>query len=152
MTETRWLEADEQRVWRAYLGATQQLWERLGRDLEAASGLPMPEYEVLVRLSESPERALRMSELAQMLVHSRSRLTHTVARMERRGLVARQACPQDRRGVLCTLTEEGYRVLTEAAPGHVESVRRHLFDPLTPDEVAVLETALRKISDRLAQA
>jgi DNA-binding MarR family transcriptional regulator len=146
---TRWLDADEQRVWRAFLEANQRLWERLGRELDDDSELSLAEYEILVRLSETPERALRMSELADQLVHSRSRLTHTARRMEERGLVRREAHPADGRGVLCVMTDAGYAALVAAAPVHVEGVRTHLFDQLTPEQVAALGAAMDKVREHL---
>jgi DNA-binding MarR family transcriptional regulator len=143
------LDADEQRVWRAYLDVSRLLNERLNRQLTEDSDLSLAEYEILVQLSELPERRLRMSELAERAVNSRSRLTHTVGRMEQRGLVRREPCPDDGRGVLCILTDAGFEAIDTAAPGHVETVRTAVFDPLTPDEVETLGTALNKIRDTL---
>ena len=150
MDGTRWLSEGEQRVWRDYLEATQLLHARLGRDLdESAHDLVMTEYELLVRLSEAPGWAVRMSELADGLVHSRSRLTHTAARMEARGLLRREACADDRRGVLAVMTDAGYAALAAAAPLHVAGVREHLFDQLEPEEVAVLGRAFARVSAHL---
>lgn len=146
---TRWLSEAEQQVWRAFLEANQRLWDRLARELDDESDLSLAEYEILVRLSEVPERSLRMSELADRLVHSRSRLTHTARRMEERGLVRREACPADGRGVLCVMTDAGWTELVKSAPVHVEGVRTHLFDQLTPDEVAALGSAMRKVGEHL---
>ncbi len=147
----RWLDESEQRVWRAYLATSQQLWDRLDDELQSGTGMPLSEYEILVRLSEAPDRRLRMSQLADLVVHSRSRLTHTVARMEGRDLVARRPCLEDGRGVLAELTDHGYQVLAEAAPVHVQSVRRHMFDPLSSEEVEVLGRAMRKIAESLKE-
>ena len=146
---TRWLTADEQRVWRDYLDVSRLVNERLNRQLTADSGLSLAEYEVLVQLSEAPNRRMRMSELAVRAVNSRSRLTHTVARMEQRGLVRRQPCPDDGRGVTCVLTDHGFSVIEEAAPGHVEEVRAALFDPLGPEHVAALGVALARVREEL---
>lgn len=147
---TRWLDEDEQRVWRAFLEGSQLLWDRLGRELADDEGhLSMAEYELLVRLSEAPGWSLRMSELAGGLVHSRSRLTHTASRMEARGLVRRSACPEDRRGVLAVMTDAGYAVLVAAAPTHVRGVREHLFDQLAPEEVAALGRAMARVGEHL---
>jgi len=144
-----WLDAREQRVWRSYLEGTQRLWEHLGAVLDADGDVPLQEYEVLVRLSEAPRGSLRMSELAHALVHSRSRLTHTVGRMEARGLVERRACPDDGRGVLCVVTGEGRTALERHAPAHVASVRASLFDLLEPAEVDALGSALEKVAANL---
>lgn len=149
MSTTRWLDDSEQRVWRAYLESTQRLLDRLEDELDEHSDLPLPEYEILVRLSEAPERELRMSEIAAMLVHSRSRLTHTVTRMEGRGLVTRRPCPSDRRGVLCAITDAGHAALVEAAPVHVTGVREHVFDQLDDEEVTVLGRAMTKLGAHL---
>jgi DNA-binding MarR family transcriptional regulator len=132
----RWLSQDEQAVWRAYLDFSRLLNDRLQRRLVEDADLSLAEYELMVQLSETEDHRLRMSELADRAVHSRSRLTHTVARMEDRGLVRREACPDDGRGVLCILTDHGFAVLAAAAVDHVETVRQSIFDNLTPDEVA----------------
>ncbi|MEV0720552.1 MarR family transcriptional regulator [Asanoa sp. NPDC050611] len=142
---TRWLDDQEQAAWRAFLGATRALMDALDRELQHEAGMPHAYYEILVRLSEAPEHKMRMSELADACGSSRSRLSHAVARLEESGWVRRQDCPTDRRGQLAVLTEEGYRVLVEAAPGHVEGVRRHLFDKLSKEQV----TQLRQISDAI---
>jgi DNA-binding MarR family transcriptional regulator len=137
-SETRWLAADEQHAWRAFLTATQTLFSAVEGQLQRESGIPHGYYEILVRLSEAPGRALRMSQLAQASASSKSRLSHAVARLEERGWVERLDCPTDRRGQVAQLTETGFAVLEAAAPGHVEHVRRALFDLLTADQVAQL--------------
>ena len=137
-TTSRWLEPGQQQIWRMYLSGTTLLNERLDRDLRAAHDLSLPEYEVLVRLSESPDRRLRMAELATSLYHSRSRITHTVTRMEREGLVRRSSCPTDRRGVIAEMTDAGYARLVESAPTHVAGVREHLVDVAEPDDFAAV--------------
>ena len=142
---TRWLDPDEQRTWRAFLAATRGLMETLDRELQRDAGMPHAYYEILVRLSEAPERRLRMSELADATGSSRSRLSHAVARLEDAGWVRREDCPTDRRGQIAHLTDAGFATLAAAAPGHVEGVRRHLFDALTPAQV----TQLRRISETL---
>src|SRR3954447_16624816 len=130
MTETRWLDPDEQRTWRAFLGATQLLFDQLDRELQRDAGMPHAYYEILVILSEAPGRTLRMSELAERTRSSRSRLSHAVARLEERGWIRREDCPPARRGAFAVLTDAGFAVLAAAAPGHVEAVRRQLFDRL----------------------
>ncbi|PZF92221.1 MarR family winged helix-turn-helix transcriptional regulator [Micromonospora deserti] len=142
---TRWLDEDEQRTWRAFLAASRALMETLDRELQRDAGMPHAYYEILVRLSEAPRRRLRMSDLAEASGSSRSRLSHAVARLEAAGWVRREECPTDRRGQLAVLTDGGFAALTAAAPGHVEGVRRHLFDALSPAQV----DQLRRISDTL---
>ena len=149
MGEPRWLTENEQSVWRSYLDVSRLITERMQRQLLEDSGLSLAEYDVLVHLSEIDGRCLRMSELADRVVNSRSRLTHTVARMERRGLVAREPCPHDGRGVLCRLTQDGYSVLDRAAPGHVEEVRAALFDILQDEELRELGTLMDKMRAHL---
>lgn len=141
-----WLTAEQQRHWRAVITGTARLTEALGKQLERDAGLSLSEYEILVRLSESPDRTMRMSELAAAVVHSRSRLTHAVGRLERQGLVQRRPCPDDRRGVNCAMTDAGFAVLAGAAPGHVREVRAQLVDVLTDEEFATLGAAMDKIA------
>jgi DNA-binding MarR family transcriptional regulator len=145
----RWLSADEQRVWRSFLAATQLLYERLDQELQRDSGISHAYYEVLVRLSEAPDRRLRMSELAARSLSSRSRISHAVARLEESGWVRRESCATDRRGQLAVLTDEGFAALEAAAPGHVESVRTHLFDPLTGEQVRQLGEICGAVADQL---
>ena len=145
MDHTRWLDEDEQRTWRSFLWAGRLLFDRLDRQLQHDAGLPHAYYEILVHLSEAPGRTLRMSELAATSLSSRSRLSHAVARLEEAGWVARRACPTDRRGSFAHLTDAGMARLEQAAPGHVEAVRTHLFDQLTIEQ----QHALRDISDAL---
>ena len=142
---TRWLDQDEQRTWRAFLTATRALMDTLDRELQRDAGMPHAYYEILVRLSEAPGRQLRMSDLAEATGSSRSRLSHAIARLEAAGWVRREECPTDRRGQLAHLTHDGFATLAAAAPGHVEGVRRHLFDALTPAQV----DQLRRISETL---
>lgn len=140
-----WLDLDQQRAWRSYLVGSAVLSEFLNEDL-VQNGLTLAEYEIMVRLSEVEGRQLRMSVLAQSLVHSRSRLTHTVARMERRGLVSRTPSTCDGRGVDCLLTDEGYETLKKAAPSHVQAVRDILVDVVTPEELKMIGDVFAKIA------
>ncbi|WP_432515267.1 MarR family winged helix-turn-helix transcriptional regulator [Kineococcus sp. SYSU DK001] len=142
---TRWLDDDEQVTWRVFLSTTQLLLDRFDRQLQHDSGIVLTYYEMLVRLSEAPERSLRMSELAESSLASRSRVSHAVARMEERGWVQRRSCPTDGRGFIAVLTEEGMQALRAAAPGHVETVRSTLFDQLSPTQLQ----QLREISTTL---
>ena len=143
--EPRWLSDSEQDHWRAYLRGSRYLEEALDRDLQA-HGLQLTEYEILSMLSESEGGRLRMSELADLVVQSRSRLTHTAARLEKRGWVVRQSCLSDRRGVELVLTDEGWQAVQDMARVHVESVRRHLVDTMPPELFAALGTAMDAIS------
>jgi DNA-binding MarR family transcriptional regulator len=138
VSATRWLSDDEQRAWRAYLEATNLLFDALDRQMQQDSDMPHAYYEILVRLSESPERSMRMSELAIATRSSRSRLSHAVARLEERGWVERVECPTDRRGQVAHLTDQGFATLAAAAPGHVEMVHRHVVDRLTPEQIKQL--------------
>lgn len=147
--EPRWLDEEEQRTWRSFLTATHLLFERLDHELQRDSHLPHTYYEVLVRLSEAPGRTLRMSELADRAHSSRSRISHAVARLEEEGWVRRESCPTDRRGLLAVLTDDGFAALAAAAPGHVEGVRRHLFDVLTPEQVGQLRAISDAVRDNL---
>lgn len=148
---TNWLSEDEQRSWRAWLNATLLLNAQLSHDLQTAHDLTLADYEILVHLSESPERRIRMSELADRVNSSRSRLSHQVDRMERIGLVERQQCTEDKRGSFAALTDHGWNVLVAAAPDHVESVRRNLVDVLTKEEFLALGTSCQRIADRLQE-
>jgi DNA-binding MarR family transcriptional regulator len=141
----RWLDPAEQRVWRSFLDASRLLFDALDRQLQAEAGMPHAYYEILVRLSEAGDRTMRMSDLADSLSSSRSRLSHAVARLEERGWVRREPDPADRRGQWAILTDDGFAALAAAAPGHVGAVRRQLFDALETDDVA----ALGRISDAL---
>ncbi len=146
---TGWLTDDEQRHWRAWLAASNLLNDRLSRDLQEQHDLTIADYEILVQLSEAPERRMRMSDLANRTLSSRSRLSHQIDRMAARDLVTREACVDDRRGSFAVLTDQGWEVLVAAAPDHVESVRRHLLDVLSPAEFAALGEACDKVASRL---
>ncbi|WP_369136967.1 MarR family winged helix-turn-helix transcriptional regulator [Modestobacter versicolor] len=148
----RWLDTGEQQAWRAWLYSWMLLEDRLNSDLVQQTGISHAYYEILVQLSETEGRQLRMSELADRCLSSRSRLSHAVSRLEERGWVRRQVCAEDGRGQLAVLTDEGFAALEQAAPVHVESVRTHLFDQLSPTQVAALrdvgETLLRHLNDQ----
>lgn len=148
-TTPRWLDNGQQASWRAFLSGTTRLFEQLDRDLRVTSGLSLPEYEILVRLSEATGRQLRMTELATSLAHSRSRVTHTVARLERLDAVARGSCTTDGRGVIAELTEHGWDLLVAAAPAHVEAVRGYLVDLATPEDFAAMGRVFQATADRL---
>ena len=145
----RWLTASQQRSWRAFLLGTTLLMERLDRDLREKHGLSLPEYEILVRLSESPDRELRMAELADSVKNSRSRITHTVKRLEDAGFVVRRACESDGRGVIAALTKPGFARLAAAAPDHVDTVRQALIDVVDDEELAVIGKTFGQVAERL---
>jgi len=148
-TEVHWLSDAEQRSWRAWLSAMLLLQERLERDLKSVHGLTMAEYEVMVRLSESPDKRLRMSELAGRTLASKSRLSHQISRMEEDGLVRREECPEDRRGAYAVLTDRGWKALVDAAPDHVTSVRAWFVDVMTPEEFETLGALCARVAERV---
>jgi len=148
MASPRWLSAEEQETWRAFLCACNAFFSAVDAQLQHDSGMPHTYYEILVQLSETPGHALRMSQLAEATSASKSRVSHAVARLEERDWVRRVDCATDRRGQVAELTDAGYAALAEAARGHVEQVRRSLFDALTPEQVM----QLRAISEAMIAA
>jgi DNA-binding MarR family transcriptional regulator len=147
-TATRWLSAQEQEHWRAYLRGSRLLEVSLDRDLQS-HGVQLSEYEIISMLSEAPRHRLRMSGLADQVVQSRSRLTHTAARLEKRGWVRRESCLEDRRGVELVLTDAGLEAVREMAQVHVESVRRNIVDTMTPAQFAALGEAMAVMRDAI---
>jgi DNA-binding MarR family transcriptional regulator len=138
MADTRWLNETEQRAWRAFIAAQRVVNSRIESQLQHDSGMPHTYYEILVRLNESPDGRLRMSELAMATNGSRSRLSHAVARLEANGWVRREGVADDKRGQVAIITEGGIAVLEGAAPGHVGAVREVVFDALTEQQVEAL--------------
>jgi DNA-binding MarR family transcriptional regulator len=149
-TEPRWLDEDEEATWLRWVFTTKLLWEELERDLQRDAGIPFGYYEILVWLSGAPERRLRMNELADATQSSRSRLSHAIARLEAEGWVRRERCPEDRRGAHAVLTDEGFAALAAAAPAHVESVRTHLLDQLSPEQQRQLREVFDALLDHLS--
>ncbi|MFD5075786.1 MarR family winged helix-turn-helix transcriptional regulator [Streptomyces sp. NPDC058371] len=147
--EPRWLNDEEQRIWRAYMAAATLLEDHLDRQLQRDAGMPHIYYGLLVQLEEAPRRRLRMTELAMKAKITRSRLSHAIARLEKNGWVRREDCPSDKRGQFAVLTDEGYEVLRRAAPGHVAAVRQALFDRLDPDQLKALGEAVRIVAEGL---
>jgi DNA-binding MarR family transcriptional regulator len=148
MGDARWLSSTEQRTWRNYMAATRMVESELERQMQRDSGMPMTYYEIMMSLSEAPDRTLRMSELAERSRFSRSRLSHAVARMEQNGWIARRECPSDKRGAFAVLTEKGFAVLEAAAPGHADQVRSLMFDVLSEEQIHQLGeicATLRKV-------
>jgi DNA-binding MarR family transcriptional regulator len=140
----RWLTAQQQQVWRAYLLGSALLQERIDADLRPF-GIDRAEYEILVMLSETEGRRMRMAELADSVHHSRSRLTHTVSRMEKADLVRRTNCPTDRRGVWAELTDQGFELIKEAAPTHVETVRKYFVEVMSEEDYAAVGRAFTAV-------
>jgi len=147
--EPRWLSDDEQRAWRAYLRGSRLIEEALDHDLQS-HGVQLTEYEIISMLSEAPGRRLRMSTLADLVVQSRSRLTHTASRLEKRAWVRREACLADKRGVELVLTEAGWRAVQEMARIHVGSVRRSVLDTMTGEQFKALGSAMEAVRSALA--
>lgn len=148
MAETRWLAEHELQAWRNLNLMYSQLSGLLAREL-AGSGLSYPDYLVLAMLSDLPDQRVRPSEMGCLLGWEKSRVSHHVARMERRGLVGRERCPTDQRGWFIAMTETGRAAIAAAAPEHVEAVRRHAMGLLTDDEIAILDRICQKILDQL---
>jgi len=147
----RWLEPGEMRAWRAFIDGSQRLLEVLNRELSDAHGLSLADYRILVLLSEANSQAMRMSDLADGIVASRSRLTHQIRRLEAAGIVTRQECVDDKRGVLAILTAEGRRRLEAAAPTHLEGVRKHLIDQLGAAERRTITEVFERADAALAE-
>src|SRR6187399_587109 len=137
MPDVQWLTEPEMLAWRSYVVATLRLRQRLHRELSETHGVSLADYEVLVCLDAQDDNRMRMSELATMLGSTKSRLSHQVGRMEADGFVRRVPDPDDKRGVVAELTSAGRRLLKIAAPTHVDGVRVHLIDQLSPAEQAV---------------
>jgi DNA-binding MarR family transcriptional regulator len=146
MAETPWLTSEELRMWRAFIDASTGVLHRVEADLRADSNLSFDDYEVLVHLSEHPDRRLRMSELTERLVASKSGLTLRIDRLSGRGLVRREPCEDDKRSIYAVLTEEGFDTIKRIAPDHVGSVRRHLLDALTDADVRCMADGLQRVT------
>ncbi|MFD6329103.1 MarR family winged helix-turn-helix transcriptional regulator [Streptomyces niveus] len=149
--DPRWLTEAEQRAWQAYRRMFLLLNAQLARDLAQDSGLSDADYDVLSALRASPDRRRRVSELADRMLWSRSRLSHHLARMQQRGLVVREECATDGRGAVVVLTDEGTRTIEQAAPPHVESVRRHFIDLLSPEQIEAFATIGETVVGRLTE-
>lgn len=151
-SEPRWLDEREQAAWRAFLDMSAQLTTQLNRDLQVSTGLSSPDFAVLVQLSEHPHERLRVLELARALRWEKSRLSHQLTRMQRRGLIERSDCAGDRRGAFVVLSDTGRSTVERAAPEHVASVRRYLFDALTPQLMDNWATVSRLVVERIAES
>jgi DNA-binding MarR family transcriptional regulator len=146
--QPHWLTDEEQQAWRATVQLSQLLLRQLDRDL-TAHGLNGRDYEILVELSEAPDHRLRMTDLADATSQSRSRLSHQITRMEKRGLVRRDDCEGDKRGTFAVLTKAGFAAIERVAPHHVENVRRHYIDRLTPQQLEEVRSTFQPIVDYL---
>jgi DNA-binding MarR family transcriptional regulator len=149
MVKPRWLDERQQRVWQGYLHLNQDLIAVLEQQLTRDSGLSGADYRVLVPLSEAPDGLLRARDLGADIGWDRSRLSHHLSRMENRGLIIREECAEDARGLMVRLTKSGWRAIEEAAPGHVEAVRRYFFDLLSTDEIETLAAVFDRVLDNL---
>ena len=148
----RWLTAQEQHLWRGWLKLNAALASTLQRELQQEVGLSSSDYEVLVHLTDNPEGRVRVTELAGLLQWERSRVSHHIKRMERRGLVGRAECSEDGRGAFVVITPQGRAAIEEAAPGHVMAVRRLMLDALSEEEKATLATVIDKLLARTDNA
>ncbi len=154
-SDFRWLTAEEQRVWRRWMTLNAQLSATLQRELQDDAGLSTQDYEVLVHLTDNPEGRMRVTDLARLMQWERSRVSHHVTRMERRRLVQRVECAEDGRGAFVVITPQGRAAIEQAAPGHVNTVRRLVFDALSPEEVdsfgAIIDKALAQLDNQPAR-
>jgi DNA-binding MarR family transcriptional regulator len=147
-TAPQWLNTAEMKAWRRYIIASRRLIEALDNDLESHD-LSMPDYEILAQLSDAPDRKMRMSELADITLLSRSRLSHRMKVMEKAGWVKREACPSDKRGYFAVMTAKGWKAIVAAAPDHVESVRARFVDHLSKADQEVVATIFARVEDSL---
>ena len=148
-TGTPWLSQEQQRNWRSFIGGITVLMDHLDRDLRTQHDLSLGEYEILVRLSEAPNRSIRMAELAAAVAHSRSRVTHTISRLERDGIVRRDTCSDDGRGVSAVLTDHGFSVLEKAAHTHVRGVHDYLIVNAPDEEFEVVGRVMQRVVETL---
>jgi DNA-binding MarR family transcriptional regulator len=148
-SDVRWLTAEEERVWRRWLTLNARLSAALQKELHDDAGLSMPDFEVLVLLTDRPDGRIRVTDLARLLQWERSRVSHHVTRMESRRLVQRVECAEDGRGAFVVITPQGRAAIEQAAPGHVDTVRRLVFDALSPEEVNAFATIIEKVLAQL---
>lgn len=148
--DVRWLTDEEQQVWRQWLDLGARITNALSRELQLDSTISLADYEVLVNLSESPDHRQRVVALAEKIKWERSRLSHQITRMAKRGLVRRESCDNDGRGAFVILEEQGLEAITAAAPGHVEAVRHMMFDGLSAEQLAAFRDVLTHIEPQVA--
>ncbi|RTL63347.1 MAG: MarR family transcriptional regulator [Pseudonocardiaceae bacterium] len=147
---TRWLDAREQRAWRGYIAMQAQLNAELHRRMQAESGLSLADFDVLVALTDRASERMRVLELAEALQWEKSRLSHHLSRMQKRGLIEREDCPDDARGAFVLLSAEGRRAIDAAAPPHVAAVRELVFDGLDDSDVDALARVAEAVLARIA--
>ncbi|MFH8794673.1 MarR family winged helix-turn-helix transcriptional regulator [Streptomyces sp. NPDC017941] len=147
-TAPQWLTDEEQCAWRTHVEVNRMLTYQLEKDLQPFN-LTMNDYDILVHLSESDDHRMRMSDLAAATLQSKSRLSHQITRMENAGLVRRENCESDRRGLFTVLTDEGMDTMKRVAPHHVTSVRQHFVDLISPEALSDLHKALTPIAEHL---
>jgi DNA-binding MarR family transcriptional regulator len=152
MGRTRWLDDQEMRAWQAFLSAGALIDRRLDQQLKEDAGISHLQYEILVRLSATGDHEMRMTELADALLNSKSGLTYQISQLEKAGLVRRRSCTSDDRAVYAVLTEAGQALLDRAAPGHVALVRELFVDVLTPDQLGAVADGLSEVSRRMLGA
>lgn len=149
-SQTRWLNPREMKAWRSYIIASRRLLEALETDLDGHD-LSMADYEVMAQLSEAPGRRMRMSELADLAMISKSRLSHRMKVMEKAGWIKREECSTDRRGYWAVMTEKGWKAIVAAAPDHVASVRKRFIDQLSVKEQEIITSTFTSLTDELRE-
>jgi DNA-binding MarR family transcriptional regulator len=149
MVKPRWLDERQQHMWQGYIHVNQELFALLEQELAHDAGLSGSDYQVLHPLSEAPAGVLRARDLAGEIGWDRSRLSHHLSRMEKRGLIVREECAEDARGLMVRLTDAGRQAIAEAAPAHAEAVRRHFFDHVSKDEIETLAAVFDRVLDNL---
>ncbi len=142
------LTGTDQETWRSYLVAARLLFEELDRRLDSVAGISLPDYTLLARLRDAGEEGLRMSELAESAVFSRSRISHAISRLENQGWVERRSCPTDRRGSYAALTGDGMAKLAEAEPVHSEVIKEHMLGSIEADDAE----SFRRVTDQIGQS
>jgi DNA-binding MarR family transcriptional regulator len=146
----KWLNSTEMKAWREYIVSSRRLLEALDLDL-ADHDLSMADYEILAQLSDAPNRRMRMSELADVAMLSRSRLSHRMKVMEKAGWIKRESCPSDKRGSFAVMTAKGWKAIAAAAPDHVESVRNRFIDHLSKTDQVALAAIFEKVGTALRE-
>jgi DNA-binding MarR family transcriptional regulator len=150
MATPRWLDDRQAHVWRSYLSLNQELFGALEYELQRDAGLSGADYTVLVPLSEAPNGVMRARELCTEIGWDRSRLSHQLSRMDKRGLVTREECVEDGRGLMVRLTDAGRAAIEGAAPDHADATRRYFFDLLSDEELGTLAAVFDRLIDNLA--